>query len=132
MLSKDKWEMLQRVVQRPITCAEMPTNKELNDVQDLTKLGYIRDYGLWYGKRIPVNLRIWGITPAGRAALEQQALTEHTNRGQTQFSLTMAQSSSLPIKPVTLLRPTKLSREKIKTPSELLVERVKAQEERGE
>ena len=124
--------MLQRIVQRPITCADMPTNKELHDVQDLTNLGYVRDYGQQHGRRIPVNLRIWGITPAGRAALEQQHIVESKRGSQTQFGLTLAQKEILTIKPNTpLSRHSKPNRPAGPTPSEVLVERV-LKEEQGE
>ena len=127
-MTADKWEMLRRIIQRSITHAEMKTNKELRDVQELTNLGYVRDYGQWHGKRIPVNLRIWGITPAGRAVLEQQALAEHSNRGggHTQLSLTMTQKPILTIKTGVVPRHTKSIKEP--SPSEVLVERVKKEE----
>jgi hypothetical protein len=117
-LTNSKWEMLRRIVQRPITHADMATDKELSDTQELTNLGYVKDYGQQHGRRIPVHLRIWGITPAGRAALEQQALVENKGR---QTSLTLLKRPGLTIKTSTLLRHTKLE-EKKKSPSEILVE----------
>jgi hypothetical protein len=62
-------------------------------------MGYARDFADHAGHRIPIRLRIWGITDAGRAVLEQQALAvSSANRG-GQFSLTINTNAPKPDTP---------------------------------
>lgn len=104
MMSKAQTEMLRAISHRPITCVDLafgikPRDVEsrLNLVRALVKLGYVRDYGDQHGRRIPVNLRIWGVTDAGKAVLEQQTLVESKERGgQGQFGLRLV-PKELPI-----------------------------------
>jgi hypothetical protein len=50
---------------------------EIARVQRLVTMGLARDFSAFHGHRTPVRLRIWGITMAGRAVLEQQTFTDH-------------------------------------------------------
>jgi hypothetical protein len=97
MMTQDRIEMLKRLVQRPLTIINLPMQKDLKIVQELVRLGYARDYGNQWGRRVPVRLRIWGITDAGRAVLEQQSLAE--NKNDKQLAFTMLKKPSLTIKP---------------------------------
>lgn len=58
----------------------LASDDEIKRVQRLAGMGLVRDYGNWFERRIPIRLRIWGISPGGRAVLEQQALTERQGR----------------------------------------------------
>lgn len=107
MMNKARFDMLKFISQRPITRTDLARGgiksseieRRLNVVRALVQLGYVRDYGDQHGRRIPVNLRIWGVTDAGRAVLEQQALTENKSAGgQGQFGLLLAPKESLSIK----------------------------------
>lgn len=86
MMTKDRFAILRKLSLRPLTSIDLDTDRNLDIVQDLVRFGYARDYGNQHGRRVPIRLRIWGITSAGKAVLEQQALTE--NKG-PQLSLSM-------------------------------------------
>lgn len=119
MMPKTQLDMLRFISHRPITRTDLAHDVGLRDVETrlnlvraLVKLGYARDYGDQHGRRIPVNLRIWGITDSGRAVLEQQTLAESKNRGgQGQFGLALAPKEpipNLPLRPVKKLKTVKV------------------------
>lgn len=49
-------------------------------VQELVSAGYARDFADQRGRRVEVRLRIWGITSAGKAVLEQRDMVEAASR----------------------------------------------------
>lgn len=116
MMSKAQFDMLRFISQRPITRTDLardikPRDVEsrLNLVRALVKLGYVRDYGSQQGRRVPVNLRIWGITDAGRAVLEQQVLAQSADKGgQGQFGLRLAPKEPLAARPAKPLEKLKI------------------------
>lgn len=87
MLTPQLFDMLKKLSIRAVSIVDLPTADDLKMVQRLTKMGYARDYGTQWGKRIPIHLRLWGITDSGKAVLEQQALSENQTRGQLGFQL---------------------------------------------
>jgi hypothetical protein len=84
--------MLKLLAFKPLTAIDLETEHNINLVQALTKLGYVRDYGMQYGHRIPIRLRIWGLTDAGRAVLREAALAANS-RGQFSFTIDGAKES---------------------------------------
>ena len=50
------------------------TDEEIRITQRLVGQGLARDFSFFYGHRQRVYLRIWGITDAGKAVLEQQTI----------------------------------------------------------
>lgn len=76
MLTAKNFDLLRRLSLRPLTVVDLVTPTNIRMVQDLVKLGYARDYADQKGRRVEVRLRIWGITGAGKAVLEQQDLIE--------------------------------------------------------
>lgn len=103
MMTKPQLDLLKRLGSQCLTCIELApevTSKRadlgkspgIRLVQTLTKLGYARDYGDQHGRRTEIRLRIWGITDAGKAVLQQQSLVENKN---SQMSLTLMQKPKL-------------------------------------
>ena len=78
MLSPVKLGLLKELSARHMTIVDLKTDDRLRAVQDLVGIGYARDFAAHSGHRIPIRLRIWGITGAGKAVLEQMALAELT------------------------------------------------------
>jgi len=72
----------------------LKTDQNIAAVQELVNTGYARDFAAHHGHRIPVRLRIWGITSSGKAVLEQQAMIDAT-RGR-QPALPFASKKLLP------------------------------------
>jgi hypothetical protein len=93
MLSQAKMGLLKELSVRHMTIVDLKTEDRLRAVQDLVGIGYARDFAAHHGHRIPIRLRIWGITSAGKAVLEQMALAEMT-RGR-QPSLPFGQKKAL-------------------------------------
>jgi len=86
---------------RPLTVVDFKES-ELAMAQKLAKIGYVRDFGDQKGRRVPVRLRIWGVTDAGRAAIQSQNLAEaHENVGQAQMPLTLSQKEFKFVSPIT-------------------------------
>ena len=80
-LKAEQIEMLKRLAERPLTVVDFKMHGELRMVQNLSDMGYVRDFAKQLNSqgrphRVPVHLRIWGITDAGRAILEQKALAD--------------------------------------------------------
>ena len=102
MMTADRFEVLKLLSKRPTTAIDLKSDRNITIVQALVKMGFARDYSAHAGHRIPVRLRIWGITEAGRACLEQQALTDNkartSNNGQLKFAMPPLQSSKEPDK----------------------------------
>jgi hypothetical protein len=109
MLTTDRIEMLKRLAQRALTNIDFKTVGDLKTVQGLVNLGYARDFGDQFGRRIPIRLRIWGITDSGRAVLEQQSLAENKK---SQLSLAMLKKPSLTIKPCVSVKTHKTKNKK--------------------
>ena len=78
MLTQSKLDLLQQLAVKPLTVIDLISPTNISATQDLVKLGYARDYGNQHGRRVPIRLRIWGITGSGRAVLEQQSMAELT------------------------------------------------------
>lgn len=76
MMTADRFEVLKILSKRPTTAIDLKTDRNVAIASALVKMGYARDFSAHAGHRIPVRLRIWGITEAGRAALEQQTIVE--------------------------------------------------------
>src|SRR3974390_1069773 len=104
MLTMHQIAMLRKLSEKMLTMIDLykkDNNADLNTVQMLTSLGYARDYGAQKGRRTEIRLRIWGITDAGRAILEQQALVDGSTQdkgGQTQLGWALAPKPVLTIK----------------------------------
>lgn len=79
-LSSVKMDMLKQLSQRHITIIDLGSEAKVRMIQELVHAGYARDFSDHKGHRIEVRLRIWGITAAGRAVLEQRDLVEATTR----------------------------------------------------
>jgi hypothetical protein len=91
MMNKARFHILKQLAMKPLTAIDLESEENINTVQALTKLGYARDYGMQYGHRIPIRLRIWGITDAGKAVLSQAALAENS-KGQFSFAIKPAEA----------------------------------------
>lgn len=104
MMTEPQFNLLRRLSAQLMSCIELApevTSRKVDLgkapgvklVQTLTKLGYARDYGSQWGRRVEIRLRIWGITDAGKAVLQQQSLAENKNEsktgGQNQMALTL-------------------------------------------
>src|SRR5215467_13378467 len=94
-LTPAKLSVLQKLAVRPLTVIDLPDVKQLRIVQQLVNEGYARDFAAQRGRRVEVRLRIWGITQAGRAILEQVAMVEASSR---QPSLILEAKKPLPMK----------------------------------
>jgi hypothetical protein len=79
-LSSVKMDMLKQLSQRHITIIDLGSEAKVRMIQELVNAGYARDYADHKGRRVEVRLRIWGITSAGRAVLEQRDLVAATTR----------------------------------------------------
>jgi hypothetical protein len=88
MLSQIKLGILKELSIKHLTVIDLKTDDRLRAVQDLVGIGYARDFAAHHGHRIPVRLRIWGITSAGKAVLEQLALAEMTRGRQPSLPFT--------------------------------------------
>jgi hypothetical protein len=110
VMNQMQLNMLKQLAQRHLTCVELASDIRSSKIdvsrapgvrliQILTKLGYARDYGDQNGRRVEVRLRIWGITDAGRAVLQQQSLAENKigGDGQSQLALMLGQKPIMPI-----------------------------------
>src|SRR5215469_5628026 len=75
-ITPDRIALLQQLSMKPLTCIDLKEDKKIRLVQRLTREGYARDFGDQKGRRVEVRLRIWGITSAGKAILEQMAMVE--------------------------------------------------------
>ena len=73
-LTADRLKLLRKVRKRAVTAIDLGTDRNIAIVQDLVRMGYVRDYSNHHGHRIPIRLRIWGITDPGRAVLEQESM----------------------------------------------------------
>lgn len=73
-LTADRLKLLRKVRVRAVTAIDLGTDRNIAIVQDLVRMGYVRDYSNHHGHRIPIRLRIWGITDPGRAVLEQESM----------------------------------------------------------
>src|SRR5215469_1912326 len=93
-LSQAKLNLLQQLSNKPMTVIDLKTDQNIAAVQELVNTGYARDFSAHRGHRIPVRLRIWGITSSGKAVLEQQAMVDAT-RGR-QPALPFASKKLLP------------------------------------
>lgn len=88
-LRQSDLEMLRRLAQRHLTAIDLVTDDKIKLVQKLVSGGYAIDFADMKGRRTPVRLRIWGISPAGKAILEQQALIDSIKGRDKQMSLTL-------------------------------------------
>lgn len=79
-LSSAKMDMLRQLSQKFLTAIDLPTEGKIRMVQELVSAGYARDFSDHKGHRIEVRLRIWGITSAGRAVLEQRDMVTTATR----------------------------------------------------
>jgi hypothetical protein len=79
-LSPAKMDLLRKLALRHLTAIDLVSEARIRMVQDLVNAGYARDYADHKGHRIEVRLRIWGITAAGRAVLEQRDMVTTTTR----------------------------------------------------
>src|SRR5215472_7875625 len=77
-LSSAKLDLLRQLSNKVLTAIDLQTDQNIAAVQELVNIGYARDFAAHHGHRIPVRLRIWGITSAGKAVLEQQAMIDAT------------------------------------------------------
>lgn len=73
-LTSDRLKLLRKIRVRAVTAIDLGTDRNIAIVQDLVRMGYVRDYSNHHGHRIPIRLRIWGITDPGRAVLEQESM----------------------------------------------------------
>jgi hypothetical protein len=90
-LSPAKMELLQKLAGGPQTAIDLVTDQRIRMVQELVAAGYARDFADQRGRRVEVRLRIWGITGAGRAVLEQRDMVEAASRQPSlQFGLKKA------------------------------------------
>lgn len=81
-------DLLRKLATRSQTAIDL-TDAEIDTVLDLTKRGLVYDFSAFAGRRIPINLRIWGISQAGRAILEQQNIGALTSINPRQLGLTL-------------------------------------------
>lgn len=86
MLTKSDMAQLE-VLARGIQAGPTMTDDEIRITQRLVTQGLAKDYSEFHGHRQRIYLRIWGITTAGRAVLEQQALTMNDKRTQLLLSM---------------------------------------------
>jgi len=93
-MTPSQTEVLRKLATRTISIVSL-SDAEVKIVLDLVKRGLARDYSDFKGRRIPVHLRLWGITPAGKAILEQQALTDSVTKRTTQLNLTLQPKSTV-------------------------------------
>ena len=59
-----------------IQAAPVMDTEDIVRCQRLVTMGLARDLSAFHGTRIPIRLRIWSITDAGRAVLEQKSFTD--------------------------------------------------------
>jgi len=59
---------------RGVMAAPVMDDDEIVRVQRLVTMNLARDFAAFHGTRTPVRLRIWGITDAGKAVLEQSRM----------------------------------------------------------
>jgi len=97
-LSQAKVDLLQKLLNKPLTVIDLETEQNIAAVQDLVNTGYARDFAAHHGHRIPVRLRIWGITSAGKAVLEQQAMAEMSRGRQPPLTLFAKEPLKVPPK----------------------------------
>lgn len=84
-MTADRFEVLKILSKRPTTAIDLKTDRNVAIASALVKMGYARDFSAHAGHRIPIRLRIWGITEAGKAALEQQSFVNSS--GQLKFAI---------------------------------------------
>lgn len=108
-LTKEKISLLQELANKHMTVIDLDSDHRVRMIQDLVSMGYARDFADHHGHRVQVRLRIWGITGAGKAVLEQQAMAEMTRGRQPSLTLfakeplmTMPKKSSEVKAPLTL------------------------------
>jgi hypothetical protein len=94
-LTPDRIALLQQLAMRPLTVIDLKEDKQIRLVQRLAREGYAIDFGDQKGRRVEVRLRIWGITSAGKAILEQMAMVEAVAR----------QPSLIPVAPKEPIKP---------------------------
>lgn len=112
-MTPNKFDLLRRLALRPMTAVDFERYEEVKSLQQLVKLGYARDYANQLGKRVPVRLRIWGITDAGRAVLEMQVIGESQSKGtQGQLGFLLGRKESLTVKPCVVRTHTQIERKK--------------------
>lgn len=85
MITKSDLAMLGKLKQRT-QAGPVMSEQDIRLAQRLVGMGLARDHSAFFGHRTPVHLRMWGITDAGRAALEQKSLTAHVRN---QMALTV-------------------------------------------
>src|SRR5215467_15022862 len=86
-LSAEKMDMLKLLATKHLTYIDLQNDHNVRVVQELVGMGYARDFADHAGHRVQVRLRIWGITSAGKAVLEQQAMAEMTKGRQPPLTL---------------------------------------------
>lgn len=74
-VTKEDMMALELLSKRPMAAPTMDDDQIVR-VQKLATRGLAIDFSNFHGTRTPVRLRIWGITSAGKAVLEQKGLTE--------------------------------------------------------
>lgn len=111
-LTSAQMDLLRKLSMRPLTVVDFKVN-ELAMAQKLAKIGYARDFGDQKGRRVPVRLRIWGITDAGRAAIQSQNIAEARETvGQSQLPLTLTQKEFKFVSPITTTQLAEMARQR--------------------
>src|SRR5215467_4591121 len=97
-LSAEKMDMLKLLATKHLTYIDLQNDHNVRVVQELVGMGYARDFADHAGHRVQVRLRIWGITGAGKAVLEQQAMAEMTKGRQPSLTLFAREALNFPKK----------------------------------
>ena len=75
VITNSDFSMLAKLAVRVQAAPEL-SEEDIKRVQRLVTMGLARDFSAFHGTRTPVRLRIWGITSAGKAVLEQKSFTD--------------------------------------------------------
>ena len=75
MITNTDFKTLAKLAVRVQAAPEL-SEEDIKRIQRLVTMGLARDFSAFHGTRTPVRLRIWGITSAGRAVLEQKSFTD--------------------------------------------------------
>lgn len=79
--------VLYKLSSHPLTTIDM-TDEEIRAIRQLLRKNLARDYADFYRRRTPTHLRIWGITSAGKAILNETSQSHtFTRRTQLDFGL---------------------------------------------
>ena len=97
-LSAEKMDMLKLLATKHLTYIDLQNDHNVRVVQELVGMGYARDFADHAGHRVQVRLRIWGITGAGKAVLEQQTMAEMTKGRQPSLTLFTKEPLNFPKK----------------------------------